>query len=57
LAPGVDADALVRDAIDTTIAGIKAGAPSHARPSTDATAQLSGATAQRSDQALAAEHR
>ena len=28
---GVDADALVRDAIDTTIAGIRAGAPRHAR--------------------------
>ena len=34
LAPAEDADALVRDAIDTTIAGIRAGAPSHARPTT-----------------------
>jgi len=32
LAPAEDADALVRDAIDTTIAGIRAGAPRHARP-------------------------
>ena len=32
LAPAEDADALVRDAIDTTIAGIRAGAPTHARP-------------------------
>ena len=31
LQPDVDADALVRDAIETTIAGIRAGAPSHAR--------------------------
>jgi AcrR family transcriptional regulator len=29
-----DADALVRDAIDTTIAGLRSGAPSHARPTT-----------------------
>jgi membrane fusion protein (multidrug efflux system) len=29
--PDVDADALVRDAIETTIAGIRAGAPTHAR--------------------------
>jgi len=28
----VDIDALVRDAIETTIAGIRAGAPRHARP-------------------------
>lgn len=28
----VDTDALVRDAIETTIAGIRAGAPRHARP-------------------------
>ena len=34
LAPAEDADALVRDAIDTTIAGIRAGAPKHARPTT-----------------------
>ena len=27
----VDADALVRDAIDTTIAGLRAGAPTHSR--------------------------
>ena len=32
LAPSVDADALVRDAIDTTIAGLCAGAPTHAAP-------------------------
>ncbi len=32
LAPPEDADALARDAIDTTIAGLRAGAPSHARP-------------------------
>jgi AcrR family transcriptional regulator len=32
LAPAEDADALVRDAIDTTIAGIRAGAPKHAGP-------------------------
>jgi AcrR family transcriptional regulator len=29
--PDVDADALVRDAIDTTIAGLRAGAPVHSR--------------------------
>jgi AcrR family transcriptional regulator len=29
---GVDIDPLVRDAIETTIAGIRAGAPRHARP-------------------------
>ena len=29
--PDVDADALMRDAIETTIAGIRAGAPTHAR--------------------------
>ncbi|HKH71001.1 MAG TPA: TetR family transcriptional regulator, partial [Vicinamibacterales bacterium] len=29
--PDVDADALVRDAIETTLAGIRAGAPTHAR--------------------------
>jgi hypothetical protein len=28
----VDVDSLVRDAIETTIAGIRAGAPRHARP-------------------------
>jgi len=28
----VDIDSLVRDAIETTIAGIRAGAPRHARP-------------------------
>ena len=32
LTPLEDADALVRDAIDTTIAGIRAGAPRHAQP-------------------------
>jgi hypothetical protein len=32
-APTVDADGLVRDAIDTTIAGIRAGAPRHSRVS------------------------
>jgi hypothetical protein len=31
--PQEDADALVRDAIDTTIAGVRAGAPTHARAS------------------------
>ena len=31
LQPEVDADALVRDAIETTIVGIRAGAPTHAR--------------------------
>lgn len=31
--PDVDCDALVRDAIETTVAGIRAGAPCHARPS------------------------
>jgi AcrR family transcriptional regulator len=35
LTPLEDADALVRDAIDTTIAGIRSGAPKHARPSLD----------------------
>ncbi len=34
-----DADALVRDAIETTIAGIRAGAPRHARPSASHNAQ------------------
>src|SRR6185436_2346899 len=29
--PDVDADALTRDAIETTLAGIRAGAPTHAR--------------------------
>src|SRR4030095_9718716 len=29
--PAVDADALIRDAIETTLAGIRAGAPTHAR--------------------------
>jgi RND family efflux transporter MFP subunit len=33
LQPDIDADALVRDAIETTLAGIRAGAPTHARPS------------------------
>lgn len=33
LAPPEDADALTRDAIDTTIAGLRAGAPTHARAS------------------------
>jgi RND family efflux transporter MFP subunit len=36
--PEVDADALVRDAIETTIAGIRAGAPTHARRATAAIA-------------------
>ena len=31
LAPSVDADALVRDAIDTMVAGLRAGAPSRAQ--------------------------
>jgi AcrR family transcriptional regulator len=35
LPPEVDADALVRDAIDTTIAGLRAGAPVHSRASND----------------------
>ena len=30
-----EADALILDAIDTTIAGLQAGAPSHARPSSE----------------------
>ena len=30
-----EADALILDAIDTTIAGLRAGAPSHARPSSE----------------------
>jgi AcrR family transcriptional regulator len=34
----VDPDPLVRDAIDTTIAGIRAGAPRHARPAASAAA-------------------
>ena len=33
LSAGVDADALVRDAIDTTIAGLRAGAPVHSSAS------------------------
>ena len=32
LPDSVDIDSLVRDAIETTIAGIRAGAPRHARP-------------------------
>jgi AcrR family transcriptional regulator len=35
LPPEVDADALVRDAIDTTIAGIRAGAPTRSRAAQD----------------------
>ena len=42
-----DADALVRDAIETTIAGIRAGAPKHARPSALNNAQGSMPNAQR----------
>jgi RND family efflux transporter MFP subunit len=42
-----DADALVRDAIETTIAGIRAGAPRHARPSASLNAQGSMPKAQR----------
>jgi membrane fusion protein (multidrug efflux system) len=34
LQPDVDADALVRDAIETTLAGIRAGAPTHTRRAT-----------------------
>jgi len=34
----VDPDPLVRDAIETTIAGIRAGAPRHARPAPPAPA-------------------
>jgi RND family efflux transporter MFP subunit len=45
LNPGEDADALARDAIETTIAGLRAGAPRHAAPSsplcTDAEVQSS----------------
>ena len=33
LSPPEDADALAQDAIDTTIAGLRAGAPTHAQPS------------------------
>jgi hypothetical protein len=32
LAPGEDADALIRDAISTTIAGLRAGGAVHVRP-------------------------
>ena len=32
LAPGEDADALIRDAISTTIAGLRAGVAVHVRP-------------------------
>jgi AcrR family transcriptional regulator len=39
---GVEIDPLVRDAIETTIAGIRAGAPRHARPA-DADAALGAA--------------
>jgi membrane fusion protein (multidrug efflux system) len=42
-----DADALVRDAIETTIAGIRAGAPRYARPSAPNNAQGSMPKAQR----------
>lgn len=42
-----DADALVRDAIETTIAGIRAGAPRYARPSAPNNAQCSKPKAQR----------
>ena len=42
-----DADALVRDAIETTIAGIRAGAPKYARPSAPNNAQGSMPNAQR----------
>ena len=40
----VDIDSLVRDAIETTIAGIRAGAPRHARP-VEAAAALAARTA------------
>jgi hypothetical protein len=36
---GVEIDPLVRDAIETTIAGIRAGAPRHARPAHPALAE------------------
>ena len=42
-----DADALVRDSIETTIAGIRAGAPRHAKPSASLNAQGSMPKAQR----------
>jgi membrane fusion protein (multidrug efflux system) len=42
-----DADALVRDAIETTIAGIRAGAPRYARPSAPNNARGSMPKAQR----------
>ena len=42
-----DADSLVRDAIETTIAGIRAGAPRHAKPSASLNAQGSMLKAQR----------
>ena len=48
LAPGEDADALIRDAISTTIAGLRAGAAVHVRPmqfSPDATASTASARA------------
>jgi RND family efflux transporter MFP subunit len=47
LQPDIDADALVRDAIETTIAGIRAGAPTHARPSAMPDAQCPLSSAQR----------
>jgi RND family efflux transporter MFP subunit len=36
LSPLEDADALARDAIETTLAGLRAGAPKHAAPSSEA---------------------
>ena len=39
LAPPEDADALARDAIDTTIAGLCAGAPTHAQTSSSCAAE------------------
>jgi RND family efflux transporter MFP subunit len=50
-----DADALVRDAIETTIAGIRAGAPRHAKPSASLNAQGSMPKAQGSTPTLKAQ--
>jgi hypothetical protein len=41
LAPGEDAEALVRDAIGTTIAGLRAGAATHSAMSSSGTAFIS----------------
>ncbi|HXR44264.1 MAG TPA: TetR/AcrR family transcriptional regulator [Pseudolysinimonas sp.] len=43
MADEVDLDPLVRDAIETTIAGIRAGAPRHARPAPSSAAALESA--------------